>query len=198
MNTAELLAISLDALDDLKAQNVQAFDTTGLTNLFERVIICNGTSNRQTRALANHVREKVKEAGGEVLGIEGEETGEWVLVDMGEIVVHIMQPTIRDYYRLEELWGTTPIDASVKKPAAKKAAATKTLNKDADEALDSDSDLDDTTDAAPSAPFTAPAAVKKVPAKKAVTKTADAKTAATKTVAKAPVARKVAVKKTIV
>jgi ribosome-associated protein len=123
MNTAELLAISLDALDDLKAQNVQAFDTTGLTNLFERVIICNGTSNRQTRALANHVREKVKEAGGEVLGIEGEETGEWVLVDMGEIVVHIMQPTIRDYYRLEELWGTTPIDASVKKPAAKKAAA---------------------------------------------------------------------------
>jgi ribosome-associated protein len=122
MNTQDILAITLDALDDLKAQNVQAFDTTALTSLFERVIICNGTSNRQTRALANHVREKIKDAGGEVLSIEGEETGEWVLVDMGAVVAHIMQPTIRDYYRLEELWGITPVDASVKKPAAKKAA----------------------------------------------------------------------------
>ncbi len=128
MNTAELLAITLDALDDLKAQNLQAFDTTGLTSLFERVIICNGTSNRQTRALANHIREKVKEAGGEVLSIEGEETGEWVLVDLGAVVAHIMQPTIRDYYRLEELWGTTPIDvqaAMPKKAPVKKAAARK-------------------------------------------------------------------------
>jgi ribosome-associated protein len=120
MNTQDILAITLDALDDLKAQNVQAFDTTALTSLFERVIICNGTSNRQTRSLANHVREKIKEAGGEVLSIEGEETGEWVLVDMGAVVAHIMQPTIRDYYRLEELWGITPVDTSIKKPAAKK------------------------------------------------------------------------------
>jgi ribosome-associated protein len=127
MNTAELLAITLDALDDLKAQNLQAFDTTGLTSLFERVIICNGTSNRQTRALANHIREKVKEAGGEVLSIEGEETGEWVLVDLGAVVAHIMQPTIRDYYRLEELWGTIPIDVSEAMP--KKVPTKKVLGK---------------------------------------------------------------------
>ncbi len=149
MNTQDILAITLDALDDLKAQNVQTFDTTALTNLFERVVICNGTSNRQTRALANHVREKVKDAGEEVLGIEGEETGEWVLVDMGSVVVHIMQPTIRDYYRLEELWGITPVDAPVKKPAAKKAATKRApAKKTADDA-------------------TAPA--KKAPAKKAAT-----------------------------
>jgi ribosome-associated protein len=167
MNTQDLLAITLDALDDLKAQNVQAFDTTALTNLFERVVICNGTSNRQTRALANHVREKVKDAGEEVLGIEGEETGEWVLVDMGSVVVHIMQPTIRDYYRLEELWGITPVDATVKKPAAKKtpvkrAPAKKAVNPDA------------------------------APTKKIAAKTVAVKAAAVK----APVARKVASKKT--
>ncbi|MEN9912430.1 MAG: hypothetical protein RI956_874 [Pseudomonadota bacterium] len=109
IDTQTLLAIAVDALDDLKAHNLQAFDTSRLTNLFERVIICNGSSNRQTRGLANHVREKVKAAGGEVLSIEGEETGEWVLVDLGSVVVHIMQPTIRDYYRLEELWGATPV-----------------------------------------------------------------------------------------
>ncbi len=167
MNTQDILAITLDALDDLKAQNVQAFDTTALTSLFERVIICNGTSNRQTRSLANHVREKIKEAGGEVLSIEGEETGEWVLVDMGAVVAHIMQPTIRDYYRLEELWGITPIDATVKKPAAKKAVAKRAPAKLAQSGE------------------TAPA--KKVAAKKV---------AAEKTVpAKAPVARKVGVKK---
>jgi ribosome-associated protein len=109
IDTQTLLAIAVDALDDLKAHNLQAFDTSRLTSLFERVIICNGSSNRQTRGLANHVREKVKAAGGEVLSIEGEETGEWVLVDLGAVVVHIMQPTIRDYYRLEELWGATPV-----------------------------------------------------------------------------------------
>jgi ribosome-associated protein len=169
MNTQDLLAISLDALDDLKAQNVQAFDTTPLTNLFERVIICNGTSNRQTRALANHVREKVKEAGGEVLSIEGEETGEWVLVDMGSVVAHIMQPTIRDYYRLEELWGVHPVDASVKKPAAKKAVAKRAPVKKASSKTGEN----------------AAVPVKKVAAKKVAAKVA----------VKAPVAKKVAAKK---
>lgn len=109
LNTDTLFSLVLDALDDLKANNIQAFDTNGLTNLFERVIICNGNSNRQTRALANHIREKIKAAGEEILSIEGEETGEWVLVDLGNIVIHIMQPTIRDYYRLEEIWGAKPI-----------------------------------------------------------------------------------------
>jgi ribosome-associated protein len=180
MNTEDLLAISLDALDDLKAQNVQAFDTTPLTNLFERVIICNGTSNRQTRALANHVREKVKEAGGEVLSIEGEETGEWVLVDMGSVVAHIMQPTIRDYYRLEELWGTHPVDASVKKPAAKKAATKRAPAKKATvKALDGDA-----ADAVP-------------PAKKVATKKVAAKVATKVAAIKSPAARKIAAKKAV-
>lgn len=170
MNTQDILAITLDALDDLKAQNVQAFDTTALTSLFERVIICNGTSNRQTRSLANHVREKIKDAGGEVLSIEGEETGEWVLVDMGAVVAHIMQPTIRDYYRLEELWGITPVDASVKKPAVKKAAAKRAPAKKA-------ADSDD------------------APAKKIATKKVAAKKVAVKVAVKVPVARKAAAKK---
>lgn len=178
MNTPELLAISLDALDDLKAQNVQAFDTTALTNLFERVIICNGTSNRQTRALANHVREKVKEAGGEVLSIEGEETGEWVLVDMGSVVAHIMQPTIRDYYRLEELWGATPVDISVKKPAAKKTTARKTAVSKAATSKTSATEGDEP----------------KVAAKKTVARKVAVKSVA----AKAPVARKVPAKKATV
>jgi ribosome-associated protein len=175
MNTEDLLAISLDALDDLKAQNLQAFDTTPLTNLFERVIICNGTSNRQTRALANHVREKVKEAGGEVLSIEGEETGEWVLVDMGSVVAHIMQPTIRDYYRLEELWGAHPVDASVKKPTAKKASSKRAPAKKV--AVKAEG-----TDA--------------TPAKKVAAKKAPAKVATKVASVKAPVAKKIAVKKT--
>jgi ribosome-associated protein len=160
MNTQELLVIVVDALEDIKAQNMQVFDTTPLTSLFERVIICNGTSNRQTRSLASHVREKVKEAGEEVLSVEGEESGEWVLVDMGSIVVHIMQPMIRDYYRLEELWGAHPItvEKPVKaKPAAKKVAVKRAPAKKA--AVSSD-------DAAP-----APAkktVARKIPAKKAV------------------------------
>jgi ribosome-associated protein len=132
MTTQDLLVLVVDALEDIKAQNMQVFDTTALTNLFERVIICNGTSNRQTRALASHVREKVKESGGEVLGVEGEESGEWVLVDMGNIVVHIMQPMIRDYYRLEELWGATPVVMEKKAPVVKKVAAKKVAVTSAD------------------------------------------------------------------
>ena len=159
MTTQDLLALVVDALEDIKAQNMQVFDTTALTNLFERVIICNGTSNRQTRALASHVREKVKESGGEVLGIEGEESGEWVLVDMGNIVVHIMQPMIRDYYRLEELWGATPVVMEKKVPAAKKVAAKKVAIKKA-------SALDGDQAAAPAKKTVA----RKVPAKKAVVK----------------------------
>lgn len=181
MNTHDILAITLDALDDLKAQNMQAFDTSALTNMFERVVICNGTSNRQTRALANHVREKIKDAGGEVLSIEGEETGEWVLVDLGSVVAHIMQPTIRDYYRLEELWGITPVDASVKKPAAKKAVAKKAVAKKAALEKTSAGDGDEAVSAKK-------AAAKKIPANKTPAKTAVQ-------AAKAPVARKVTAKK---
>ena len=91
-------------LEDVKAVDIQVFDTEAQTSLFERVMIASGNSNRQTRALANNVHEKVKDNGGDVLSTEGEDTGEWVLVDCGDIVVHIMQAPIRAYYNLEELW----------------------------------------------------------------------------------------------
>ena len=100
----QLEAIVIDALDDMKAQDVTVLNTESLTDEFDRVIIATATSNRQTRALANNVHEKVKDNGGDVLSTEGEDTGEWVLVDCGDIVVHIMQAPIRSYYNLEELW----------------------------------------------------------------------------------------------
>jgi ribosome-associated protein len=105
----KLQRVVIDALEDVKAQDIKVFDTTGLTSLFDRVVIASGTSNRQTRALAASVRDKVKERGGHVVSVEGEDTGEWVLVDLGDVVVHIMQPTIRAYYNLEELWGGKPV-----------------------------------------------------------------------------------------
>lgn len=108
MELRKLQKIVVDALEDIKAQDIEVINVTKLTSLFDRVIIASGTSNRQTRALANHVQVKVKEAGGEVISIEGEESGEWVLVDLGDIVVHLMQPAVRTYYNLEELWSTTP------------------------------------------------------------------------------------------
>ena len=100
----QLEAIVMDALDDMKAQDVTVLNTESLTDECDRVIIATATSNRQTRALANNVHEKVKDNGGDVLSTEGEDTGEWVLVDCGDIVVHIMQAPIRAYYNLEELW----------------------------------------------------------------------------------------------
>lgn len=105
MDVRKLQRTIVDALEDVKARDIQVFNTTALTGMFDRVIVATGTSNRQTRALALHVRDQVKAAGGEVIAIEGEETGEWVLVDLGDAVVHIMQPAIREYYKLEELWG---------------------------------------------------------------------------------------------
>ena len=100
----QLEVIVIDALDEMKAQDVTVLNTESLTDEFDRVIIATATSNRQTRALANNVHEKVKDNGGDVLSTEGEDTGEWVLVDCGDIVVHIMQAPIRAYYNLEELW----------------------------------------------------------------------------------------------
>lgn len=122
MTLEKLQQVVVNALEDIKGQNIVVFDAQPLTSLFDRVVIVSGTSNRQTKALAKHLHDKVKQAGGDVFGAEGEESGEWVLVDLGDIVVHIMQPAIREYYRLEEIWGKHPIEI---KPAAKKAAAKK-------------------------------------------------------------------------
>jgi len=105
MDIRKLQRVIVDALEDVKGQNIQVFNTTALSDMFDRVIIASGTSNRQTRALASSVAEKVKAAGGAVVSTEGEDTGEWVLVDCGDAVVHILQPAIRDYYNLEEIWG---------------------------------------------------------------------------------------------
>ena len=116
----KLQRIIVDALEDVKAQEIQVFDTEHLSSLFERVIIASGTSNRQTKALASSVREKVRDAGFGKPRIEGEDNGEWIIVDCGPAVVHVMQPTIRTYYNLEEIWGGTPVRLKfgAPKPAA--------------------------------------------------------------------------------
>lgn len=134
MDPRKLQRVVVDALDDIKAQDIRVFDTTAQTELFDRVIIATGTSNRQTRALAAHVRDKAKEAGAPVRSLEGTDTGEWVLVDLGDIVVHVMQPAIRQYYNLEEIWGSKPVRmrigerapsaATAKRPAASGKRAT--------------------------------------------------------------------------
>jgi ribosome-associated protein len=107
MNITEYEKLVVSALEDIKAKDILVIDTSRLTSLFERAVIATGDSNRQTRALARHVADKAREAGQEVLSIEGESTGEWVLLDLGDIVVHLMQPAVRSYYNLEELWATS-------------------------------------------------------------------------------------------
>jgi ribosome-associated protein len=107
----------IDGLEDVKAQDIQVFDTEHITSLFERVIIASGTSNRQTKALAASVRDAVRDAGFAKPRIEGEANGEWIIVDCGSAVAHIMQPTIRQYYHLEELWGDKPVKLKLGAPA---------------------------------------------------------------------------------
>ena len=107
----------IDGLEDVKGQDIVVFDTEHITSLFERVIIASGTSNRQTKALAASVRDAVRDAGFSKPRIEGEENGEWIIVDCGSAVAHIMQPTIRQYYHLEELWGDKPITLKLGAPA---------------------------------------------------------------------------------
>ncbi|PQA81518.1 ribosome silencing factor [Limnohabitans sp. TS-CS-82] len=195
----KLQRIVVDALEDVKAQDLAVFDTEQLSSLFERVIIASGTSNRQTKALAASVRDKVREAGFSKPRIEGEDNGEWIIVDCGAVVVHVMQPTIRGYYNLEEIWGSKPVrlkfgapkpaapepkEPAPKKAAAKKAGA-KSTGKSADKASDKAFDK-----AAPKAAGRS-AAAKSAPAKttsarsatKPAAKSAAPKAAAAKTTA---------------
>jgi ribosome-associated protein len=123
MDIRRLQRLVVDALEDVKAQDIRVFNTTGLTELFDRVVIASGTSNRQARALASSVVEKVKAAGGQVVSVEGTEAGEWVLVDLGDVVVHVMQPAARDYYALEEIWGGKPVRMKLAAPPRGRAAA---------------------------------------------------------------------------
>ena len=108
-NVAQLQKLVIDGLEDVKAQDIKVFNTESLSPLFERVIIASGTSNRQTKALASSVRDVVREAGFGKPRVEGEENGEWIIVDCGAVVAHIMQPAIREYYHLEEIWGEKPV-----------------------------------------------------------------------------------------
>ena len=121
----KLQRVIVDGLEDVKAQDIQVFDTENLSALFERVIIASGTSNRQTKALAASVRDAVREAGFPKPRVEGEGNGEWIIIDCGQAVVHVMQPSFRAYYHLEELWGEKPVrlKLGVAKPEAVKKAA---------------------------------------------------------------------------
>ena len=184
-----LSAIVIDALEDIKARDIQLVNVMKITSIFDYIAIASADSTRQTKALANNVIEKVKEAGFHIIGTEGEGTGEWVLVDCGDIVVHIMQPAVREYYKLEELWRegkvefpkpkvvkkTAPADTVVKKPAAKKAVAKKPVTKKL----------------VAKKPVTKKPAVKKPAAKKPAAKPPVVK----KPVAKKPAAKKPAAKK---
>ena len=116
MDIRKLQRVIVDAIEDVKAQDIKVFNTTHLTSLFDRVIVASGTSNRQTKALASSVREGVKEAGGEIISTEGEDIGEWVLVDCGDAIVHILQPALRQYYNLEEIWGDKPVRIKLSTP----------------------------------------------------------------------------------
>ena len=109
MDIQKLQRLVIDALEDVKAQDIKVFNTSHITSLFDRVVIASGTSNRQTRSLASSVADAAREHNVPVLAYEGEDTGEWVLVDLGDIVIHCMQPAIRQYYNLEEIWGGKPV-----------------------------------------------------------------------------------------
>jgi ribosome-associated protein len=118
----KLSTIAVAALEDIKARDITVLDVRKLTSLYDTLVIATAESARQVKALANHVRDKLKQAGADILGVEGEDAGEWVLVDAGEIVVHVMQPAVRAHYNLEELWSP-PRPARARAKPAQRAAA---------------------------------------------------------------------------
>lgn len=215
MDIKKLQRVIVDGLEDVKGQNIVVFDTEHLSSLFERVIIASGTSNRQTKALAANVRDDVRDGGFGKPRIEGEENGEWIIVDCGSVVVHIMQPAIRLYYHLEEIWGDKPvriklgaplpksvpkavevIEPVVKKPARKSAGKSSTDKSKARSPRATGS-------AKPTAPVRQPAVsakpttAKKLAAKAPVKKVIQAKpVAAKKPASKKPAAKKSAPAKT--
>ena len=172
MDIRTLQTTIIDALEDMKAQDILVFDTQHLTSLFDRIIIASGSSNRHTRSLAMSVRDQVRSADGQVLSIEGLESGEWVLVDCGDAVVHIMQPMIREYYKLEQMWGDKPVAVKLgnKKLPLKQLSAH-------DEGQD---------EIAEEANIAVKTAVKKAASKKVATKVPATKKVAAKKTAKAP------------
>jgi ribosome-associated protein len=202
-DTQKLQRAIVDGLEDVKGQDIQVFNTEHLSPLFERVIVASGTSNRQTKALASSVVDAVRDAGFPKPRIEGEDNGEWIIVDCGAAVAHIMQPAIRQYYHLEEIWGDKPIRLRLgapkpaapaarpepaaparkkagEQPSLRRSSAVKTAERDAKAA------------AAKKAPAKKkPAAKKAAPSRAAPSKSAPAKKAAAKkSPAKKPATRK--------
>src|ERR1044072_5539192 len=112
--------VVVEALEDIKGRDILVYNTARMPSMFERVVIASGDSMRQVKALADNVQEKVRENGARVYGVEGEAGGEWVLVDLGDVVVHIMHPTVRDFYNLEEVWGGKQVRMKKEQPPAKK------------------------------------------------------------------------------
>ena len=187
LSIKKLETIADDALEDIKGRDIIVVNTTKLSQMFERIVLASGESNRQVRSLARHVADKVREAGGEVLSTEGEETGEWVLVDLGPVVVHIMQPTVRAHFDLEGLWGPGKPAGHAAEKAAMKAAAKKAVTK-ASEASSEDSVKDQAPAKKPSA--RKPAASKTTAEKPAAKKAAPRKAPAKKPAAAKPRAKK--------
>jgi len=196
MDIKKLQSLVIDALEDVKAQEIRLFDTMHLTSLFDRIVIASGTSNRQTKALAASVRDKVKAQGGHILSIEGETTGEWVLVDLGDMIVHIMQPAIRAYYRLEEIWGEKEIKlgAAKRKPSTDTKITSHILGSTPTKSTASKKTTASTSPARKTATKTATRT-----ATKSSTKTASktAKKSAGKTATRSPAVKKTAAKKVV-
>lgn len=183
----------VDGLEDVKAQDIQVFNTEHLSPLFERVIIASGSSSRQTKALASSVRDAIKKAGFPVPRHEGEDNGEWIIVDCGQCVVHIMQPTIRQYYRLEEIWGEKPVRLKLGAAKPAKIFASEDASAEAKPAKKSAAKKKDV------AAVDGKTVVKKAAAKKsAAVKSAAEKPAAKKTAAKKLAAKKSSAVKTVV
>ncbi len=208
-DTQKLQRAIVDGLEDVKGQDIQVFDTEHLSPLFERVIVASGSSNRQTKALASSVIDAVRDAGFPKPRIEGEENGEWIIVDCGAAVAHIMQPAIRQYYHLEEIWGEKPVrlrlgapkpaaPAKKAEPAAKKAAPTslrrstavKTIEREATAAKKAAAKKAASARKTPAKKTPAKTAAKKLPAGKTPGQGAAAKTAMRKLPAKSAPAKK--------
>ena len=127
LSTLAKKKLVIAALEDIKARDIQAIDVHKLTSICDWIVVASAESARQTKALSRHVRDRLKEAGATIVGTEGEEAGEWILVDAGDIVAHVMQPAVREYYNLEELWADGRFDQVVNStaPAAPRRRTTR-------------------------------------------------------------------------
>ncbi|MFW2354799.1 ribosome silencing factor [Hydrogenophaga sp.] len=194
----------VDGLEDVKGQDIVVFNTEHLSPLFERVIVASGTSNRQTKALAASVRDAVREAGFDKPRIEGEDNGEWIIVDCGAAVAHVMQPVIRQYYRLEEIWGAKPVRLKhgAEKPVVAEAKPAAKSRKKPVATAAAQPAKSTARKAAQSAARTATAApaktASKKPAVKTAAKSAPVKTTAAKSTRKPAAAPKTALQKLVV